>query len=166
MVNVNNFGIANVRAVFLKCDAQNKNLSILHHHSLFIHTLDGLVGHVITHTIIQATGIAHHTGQNTIDLCFLYQIIGVNADAVTSHQSWTEFDEVPLAGSGLNHIACIDAHRIENLRQLVHESDVHITLTVLNNLAGLCYLDARGFMGAVDKDTVINLINIVGNLRR
>ena len=70
----------------------------------------------------------HDAWQHAVDLCLLDEVIRVHTDAVTTYQARTQLDEVPLAGSGFNHIVRVDAHGVENLGQFIHEGDVDVAL--------------------------------------
>ncbi len=91
VIDVNNLGVADIGAIFLESDAQNKNIGILYLHAFKVHGLDGLVGHIATHAVVKAAGREHHAWQNAIDLCFLNQIIGVDRNAVTADQTGVSF---------------------------------------------------------------------------
>ena len=75
------------------------------------------------------------------------QVVGVHADAVPAHEAGAEGKEVPLRARRLQDLARVDPHSVEDLRELVHEGDVHVALGVLDHLRGLRHAD-RG--GAVD----------------
>ena len=83
---------------------------------------------------------------------------------MSSHESWLEANEIPLAGSSLQHIVGIDAHGIEYLGQFVHECDIHIALAVLDDLACLCHSDAGSQMCSVGEYRVVHAIHQLGYL--
>ena len=60
----------------------------------------------------------------------------------------------------------VDVHRIEDLRKFVHESDVHITLGILNDLGSLGHADRRSLMGAVHENGVIDSIHVISDFGR
>ena len=70
---------------------------------------------------------------------------------MSAYQTGVHLDEVPFRTGGFQHILGVDAHQVENLRQLVDESDVDVALAVLDDLGGLGHLDARSPVGAVLK---------------
>ena len=164
MIDVHDFGVTDVGAGLLEGDAKNQYLGVFYHHTLFVHALDCLVGHLVAHSIVETAGITHHTRKDTIHLSFLNEVIRVNADAVTTYETWAQIDEVPFAAGSFYDIIGIDAHCIENLGKLVHKCNVHVSLTILNYLAGLSDLDARCLMGTIYQHAIVNAIHEAGNL--
>lgn len=73
---------------------------------------------------------------------FVVEVVGVYAYAVSSDESGVEREEVPFRRGCLNHVARLDAHAVENERQLVHQRDVDVALSVLNDFCSLGNLDA------------------------
>ncbi len=59
----------------------------------------------------------------------------------------------------------VDAHSIEYLREFVHESDIHISLRVLDDFRGLSNLDGGSLVRSVDEDRVVDSVHKVSNLR-
>ena len=64
------------------------------------------------------------------------EIIGVHADAVTANQARPERQEIPFGRSGIEDLVCVDAHPLEDDRQLVDQRDVEIALGILDHLGG------------------------------
>ena len=164
VIDVYHLRITDIRTVLLEGNTQNQYTGILHQHAFFVHQLDDLISHVLTHRVIQSAGTHHDTRPYAIDLCSLYQIIGIDADAVTSHQSWREFNEIPLRRSSLDDIVGINAHDVKHPGQLVHKGYVHVTLRVLNNLGSLGHLDAGCLVCSVDQYRVVHAVYQVCNL--
>ena len=84
---------------------------------------------------------------------------------MSADQSRLHLDEVPLRGGSLQHIVRVDSHGVEDLRQLVHESDIHVPLRVLYDFASLRYPYGWRPMGTIDQDRSINLIDKISHLR-
>lgn len=78
VVDVDYLGVADVRAVFLECDAEKEDAGVFHLDTFEVHGFDGLVGHVGAHAVVEASGGEHHAGQHAVYLCFLYQVVGVD----------------------------------------------------------------------------------------
>jgi len=80
---------------------------------------------------------------------FLNQIIRVDADAVPSYQTRIEFQKVPFGSGSFQHIVSIDTYTAENNGKLIHQGNIDITLSILNNLCRFsnfyirCTMDAR-----------------------
>ena len=158
VIDVHHLGVTDVGTVLLERDAEDKNLSILHKNTFLVHTLHHLISNIVAHTIIQATSGKHNTRKNAIHLCFLYEIIRVDADAMSAHQTRFELYEIPFRSSSLNHVIGIDAHSIEYLGKLVHEGNVDVALRILYYLRSLSYANAWCLMGSIDKHRVVNTI--------
>ena len=62
-------------------------------------------------------------------------------DSLAADQAGTDVDEVPFGLCCLYYVARVDAHRIENLCQLIHQCDIDVALCVLDYLGGLGHLD-------------------------
>ena len=75
---------------------------------------------------------------------FVGQVIGIYADAVTAHQPGAERQKVPFGFRRLQHFRRVDSDLIENDGQLIHKRDIKVSLGVLDDLGGFCYLDAGG----------------------
>ena len=71
------------------------------------------------------------------------QVIRVDADAMPTDEPGVKAHEVPLRRCCPEHFRGVDAHPIEDDRQLVHQRNVQITLRVLDHLGGLGNADAR-----------------------
>ena len=166
VVDVHDLGVPDVRAIFLEGDAQDEDLRTFYQHAFLVHALDGLVRHVGAHAVIQPAGVAHHARKDTVHLRLLDKVVGIHADAVAAHKTRAQFDEVPLGCRRLDHVVRVDVHRIEDLRQLVHEGNVDIPLGILDDLGSLRHLDGRSLMRPVHQDGVIDGVHDIGNLRR
>ena len=166
VVDVHDLGVADVRAVLLEGDSEDENLRVLYHHALLVHALDGLVRHVGAHAVVEPAGIGHHAGEHTVHLRFLDEVIRVHGDAVAAHEAGTELDEVPLGGGRFDDVMGVEAHGVENLGELVHESDVHVALRVLDDLGRFRDLDGRGLVRAARENGVIDTVHEVGDFRR
>ena len=83
-----------------------------------------------------------------------------------THQSWVKFDEVPLRRGCFYGVVCIDTHSVENLGQLVHKGDVHVSLRVLDDLRGLGHAYRRSLMRTIYQHRIVNSVNDISNLRR
>lgn len=166
VVDVHNLGVADIRAVFLEGDTQYKDLRVLHNHALLVHALDGLVRHISAHAVIQAARIVHHARKHAIYLRLLDQVVRVHGDAVAAHEAGAELDEIPFGRGRLDYVMGIDAHRVEDLGQLVHEGDVHVSLGILDDLRGLGHADGRSLMGTVHENRVVDRVHIICDFRR
>ena len=76
------------------------------------------------------------------------QVVRIHPDAVAAHQPGAEGQEVPLSARGFQHVQGVNALAVENERQLIHQSDVQITLSVFDHLGGF-----GGLKGGRDMDS-------------
>ena len=81
------------------------------------------------------------------------EIVGVDTDAVSSHQAGLEREKVPLRARRVEHIPDRQIKLGKDLGQLIHERDVDVPLRVLDDLCRLCSLDGGGAedLPAVDR---------------
>ena len=84
MIDINDFGVTDIRAVLLESNAEDKDISVLDLDAFLVHSLDSAVGNVVAHAVVQTSGVRHNSWQDTIDLCFLYQIIRIDAYAMAA----------------------------------------------------------------------------------
>ena len=127
---------------------------------------DGLLGDELAHAIVDAP-----PGQDDLrvvaqHLCLVGQVVRVDTDAVATHQTGFELQEVPLGAGRFEHLGGVDPKLVKNDRQLVHECDVEVALGVLDHLGGFCRLDAGGAMHAGHDDTFVQLSNLVQRVGR
>ena len=94
----------------------------------------------------------------------LCEVIRIHTDAVTTDQTGTERQEIPLGAGCLENVKRINTHLREDLAELVHKGDVDVTLAVLNHLGSLSHLDGRSKVGSSCDDGGIDFVNILANL--
>ena len=70
------------------------------------------------------------------------EVIRIDADAVATHKTRTEWKEIPFAASCLKHGLCINPHFIKDNGKLIYKCDIDIALGVFDDLRGLCDLYA------------------------
>lgn len=85
--------------------------------------------------------VAHHLG-------LAGQVVGIDPDAMSAHQSGLELEEVPFGAGGFEDVAGVDVELVENDGQLVHQGDVQIALGVFDDLGRLGGLDGAGAVDA------------------
>src|SRR5215207_977807 len=84
------------------------------------------------------------------------QIIGVDSDAMSPDQTGLKREKIPFCARSRQHVAGIKTKRMKDLRELVHKSNVNISLRVLDNLGGFSnsdrgrLIDTGGDDGAID----------------
>ena len=106
LVDVNDLGVAHIGTVLLEGEAKDKDVGIKYLDTLLQHQLDGLGGYILAHAIVHPTASEDNLRVVTVTLGALSQIIRVHADAMATHQTGTEGQEVPLGASGFQYIQC------------------------------------------------------------
>ena len=94
------------------------------------------------------------------------QIVRVDADAVTTHETWTEGQEIPLGAGGDQYLFRVDIHTLEDHGEFVDERDIHVTLCILDDLCRFGHLDARSLVRTGSNDAAVDGIDKLGHFRR
>ena len=77
-----------------------------------------------------------------------------------------ERQEIPLRTRRLQNCFGVDAHLVEDHRQLVDQRNVEVALRILDYLRGLGDLDAARLVCARHNDLVVKRIDDIGDLGR
>ena len=157
--------VAGVGAVLLEGDAHHAHASALHHQTALHHQFHHLRGDPSTHRVVQQPTVLDDLAGVAEVLGTVGQIVGVHTDAVTSHKTRVEVEEVPFRASSVQHIVGVDAHLVEDHRQLVHEGDVDVALRVLDHLGGLRHGDGSGAVHTGLHHHLVDLGDLVQRLR-
>ena len=150
--DVDDFGVAQIRAAFLEGEAEDEDSGIDHLHLAPRHELDDFVGHIAGHAVVDAASGKDDFGVVTDLLRLVGQVVGIDADAVAAHQAGAKGQEVPFAAGGFQHFQGIYAEAMEDQREFVHQRDVEIALGVLDYLGGFGDLDGAGLVSAGGDD--------------
>ena len=78
---------------------------------------------------------------------FPREVVGIDADAVSTDEAGAELEEVPLGTSGFEYFVRIDADAFEDDTELIDERDVDVALGVFDDFGGFGNLDARSPVG-------------------
>ena len=70
--------------------------------------------------------------------CSICQVIGIYADAMSTHKSWSEPQCVPFRIHPTNYFICVNPHSVANHRNLIHKCNINISLAVLHYFDGFC----------------------------
>ena len=164
--DIDDTGIAQVRAVLLERQAHDQYPGILHMDASLGQALDQLIGHVGAHAVIDTAAGQDDLGMVANLLRLVGQIVGVHADAVPAHQARTEGQEVPFGAGRFQHLFGVDAQTLEDDGQFVDQGDVDVALGILDDLGGLGHGNRAGPEGAGGDDRGVELIDEVGAGRR
>ena len=155
--DVHHAGIAYIRHIFLERKAQQAHARALDVFVRIDEALDAHFCHILAHAVVDAAASKDNLRVAADFFGLVGQIIGIHANAVPTHKTRPERQEVPLAASGFKHFQRINAHTVKNKGQLVHQGNVDIALRVFNNLGGLGHLYARGPVDARRHHRAIDL---------
>jgi hypothetical protein len=96
---------------------------------------------------------------------FVRQVVRIDADAVASHQSGLERQEVPFRTRGGQDIVRVDAEFAEQQGKLVDEGDVDVALGVLDDLRGFGDANRGGAVGSGRDDALVETVDELCGLR-
>ena len=164
--DVDHAGVAQIGAVFLEGQAQNEDTRAYRVDAVARHQAHHLSRHVGAHAVVDATTGEDHFRVVADFLRFVGEVIRIDADAVSAHQSGAERQEVPLRARGLENLQRIDAELVENQRQLVDQGDVDVALGVFDHFGGLGHPDAAGLVRAGGDDAGVERVDEVRCLGR
>ena len=162
---IRDFGIAKVRAVFLEGKPGDDRFRAVRGEAGLRQALHRHLGDEARHAVVDAPPGEDRLGLVAEHLGSVRQVIGIDADAVAAHKAGMEREEVRLGGSGAQHLAGVDAHAVEDDRELVHQRDVQVTLRVLDHLGGLGDADAARAVHAGERDLRIELRDALEGFR-
>ena len=94
--DVNDFGVANVGAVFFEGEAEHEDVAAEYLDAFFEHEFDDAVGNVGAHAVVHAAAGQDDFGVVAVALGALGEVVGVNANAVAADEAGFEGEEVPF----------------------------------------------------------------------
>ncbi|KAF5029995.1 hypothetical protein DSECCO2_642770 [anaerobic digester metagenome] len=134
--DVNHFAVADIGHIFLKSHAHHKHFAVENVFSGFDEFLHALLCNIRAHAVVHKTAGTDDLRMIFIFLSFVYKIIRVDPDTMSAHKARLEFQKVPFCSGCFKHIQRVDSHAAKNDRQLIHQSDVDVTLSILNDFGG------------------------------
>ena len=102
--------------------------------------LNRLLCYVPTHRVVHKPARSDHLSVVLEFSRFVHQIVRINSYTVSANQARAEWQKVPLCTSCLKYIKSIDTHSVKKNGKFIHKCNVHIALSILYNLGGLCHL--------------------------
>ena len=94
------------------------------------------------------------------------QIVRVDADAMSTNQSWPKAQEVPFRAGCLQHLGRIDPDLMTDQGKLVDQRDVKVPLRVFDDLGGLRDLDAARPVHTCDNNARVDPGNLLERFGR
>src|SRR6185503_17475987 len=153
--------VANIGAVFFKSQPEYVDPRALDLRTIVDHVLDGLLGDELAHAVVNTPARQDHLRVIADHVGFMSQVIRVHADAVSTDQTRTKWQEIPFCAGSLQYVERVDSHSIKQYRQLVHQRYVEVALGVLDNLCGLRHSNARSPEDSGRDDALIKVGNFV-----
>ena len=109
------------------------------------------------HFVVEAAACQNHLRVIAKSLRCGCQVIGIDTNAMSSHQTRCEFQKIPFGTGGFKYILGAHTHSIKNDRQFVHQGNVDISLGVFQNLCGLSHFNGGGLVQACMDDSAIDV---------
>ena len=134
--------------------------------SFFKHTFNKLGDHIGAHAVVQAAPGKNDFWVVTYSLSLVSQIVGVNANAMSSHKVRPERQKVPFCAGSFKNGFGINTHSVENYCQLVNQGNIQVSLGVFNHLRCLCYSYRRCLVRPSSNNFTVKRVYNVGNFRR
>ena len=163
--DVHHPGVAQVGAVFLEGQAEDEDAAVADADAALEHQLDQGLGDVGAHAVVDAPAGEDDLGVVANGNGLVGEVVGVDADAVAADQAGAEGQEVPFAAGGFQHFQGVDAELAEDQRQFVHQGDVEVALSVLDDLGRFGDADAAGAVGAGGDDLAVEGVDDGGDCR-
>src|SRR6478672_3995507 len=101
---------------------------MVHRNSFLNYEFYDTRSHVIAHTVVQSSSCQNDFRMVTRFLRLLCEIVRVNSNTVTAHQTRFEIQKVPFCTRGSQNGLRINVEYVEYFRQFVHERNVDIPL--------------------------------------
>ena len=94
--NIDNLCISGIRAVLLEGKAKDRNLRMLYRDICANQVLHNVFCDIFAHVVVDAAAGQNDLGMIAHLLCAVGQIIRIDTDAVSAHQTGIKFQEIPF----------------------------------------------------------------------
>ena len=126
-------GVADIGAVFFEGDSEHEHFGSLYFDLFLNHEFDNLGCDIFAHIVVEPSTCEDYFGVVAILLCFLGEVVGIDADTVTSDKTRFKGQKIPLCAGSFKHFVGVDTHAVEDHGQFVDEGDVDVALRVFNH---------------------------------
>ena len=157
--------IAYIRTIFFESHPQYQNPCIADPLAFFYHQFHHSCGDIFVHTVVDASAGKDHFRQIAQSLSLMCQIVGVDTDTVTAHQSRFERQKVPFCSGGSKNIAGIDPHQMKDLGKFIDKGDIEIPLGILDHFGGFSHLDGTCLIGTGRQNRIVKSLHLSGSFR-
>ena len=121
-------GVTNVRTVFLERCTEEHDLRIPYLLSGKNELLYYLLTDVSGHVIVYLTACGYDPRMVSEPLGLIHEVIRIDTDTVSSDESRSESECIPLSVHRIDDLVRIDAHLVKCHRKLIDESYIDISL--------------------------------------
>ncbi len=148
--------VAQIVHVPLEGHAQHQNAGILQRHRLVGNLPHHHLPHVERHGLVHLGRQRDEVGHEVVAAGHPAQIIGIDQDAVSADSRTGPEGHEPerLGGGGLHHLPDVHSHPVAQLRQFVHQRDVHRAEDILQQLFHLRHFRRGDLMHRLDNHSV------------
>jgi hypothetical protein len=161
---VRHLAVPDIGAVLLEGDAQDADTAARDIDAVLEHQADDVAGRIARHVVIDPSAGEDHLRMVSHLLRLMREVVGIDPDTVSTDHPRSEGEEVPLAPRRFEHLDGINPESGEDDGELVHEGDVQVPLTVLDDLCRLGHPQATGLPRPCGDDAGIETIDRVSDL--
>src|SRR6266568_626867 len=146
--DIDHLRVADVGAVLLESEAKHVDAGALDVAAGVDHLLHRFARDVYPHAVVDAAAGKDHLGVIARELSLVREVIGIDPYAMSSDETGSEGQEIPLGSGRVQDFGGVEAELVENDGKLVDEGDVEVPLCVFYHLGGFGYSNRRGPVNA------------------
>ena len=135
--NVHHFCVSEIGDIFLEGQTEDGDGGPLDRLASGDEHLYRFLRHVFAHSVIDSAAGQYYFGMIPQRLGFHRQVIGIDSNTMPTDQAGTEVQKVPLGSRRFENLGGVDADFVEDHRQLIHQRNVQVALSVFDDLGGL-----------------------------
>src|SRR6266704_1212194 len=146
--DIDHLRVADVGAVFLEGEAEHVDAGALDVAAGVDHLLHRLARDVRPHAVVDAAAGKDHLGVIAGELGLVREVVGIDPYAMSSDETGSEGQEIPLGPSRVQDFGGVEAELVENDGKLVDEGDIEVPLRVFYHLGGFGHSNRRRAVNA------------------
>ncbi len=155
--HIGDAGVSDIGNILFEGKPEYEYFGLPDVHSFGEQSLDGLLGDIETHGIVDVPSGEDHVGMVADLLGLVGEVVGIDPDAVAADEPRREFQEIPLGSGGFEGFIRIYVHFVANNGQFVHQGDIQVALRVFDDLGGLGNLDGGDRINAGGNDQAVQV---------
>lgn len=137
--NLNGFGIAHIRAIFLKSQSQETDSGMMDPQIGADYFTNLRRRYEFSHIVVDQSAGCGQMGHVAGTAGFIDEVVRIDADTVATNQARREIQGVPLGIHGLDDFFRVDIHMVESAGYFIHESNIDVTLGIFDELGRFSY---------------------------